>query len=825
MSGGFVDPATPAAGGSRVQEQEDAMPRADDEPEDTLRLVFLGACGLAGAQREAYLERACAGDAALRRRVETLLAAEEAAGDFLDAPLQTAPVRLDAGSQEQLASGLPERIGPFAIRRVIGIGGASLVYEAEQRSPQRLVALKVLRATLATPEARRRFLREGEVLGRLGHPNIAPVFEAGTHEDGGVQVPYLAMELVEGEPLTAFATARGLDERDRIELLLQACEAVEHAHQRGVIHRDLKPDNILVDAGGRVKVLDFGVARLIDREKASFHSGDGTLIGTPGYMSPEQLVGDPREVDTRSDVYALGTLLFELLAGTLPFGDETIAEAAARARGQDPPRLGQFDRSLRGDLETIAARALAPEKSRRYASVGEFASDLRRYLAGEAVLARRPTTRYQLAKLVRKHRALATGAAVFLAMLALLAAAASVLALQATRQRDAAVAARRESDAVSALLLDLFLGSPDVDQVSRIELLTRADRRLAESPPSDPRIEAKLREYIGHGYHKLTYVRRAEPHLKRAVEIRRELGAVDEDFVQSLVLLGMQRGVTGKPDEAAELFREALAHRRNLLGPDHIVTHPHHELRHFASIYTPEEPEVSHDREHRRRLAEMASVGGEPAPLPSGVRPLFSESFESETLGPAWALESEGVERWGRGPDPDRLHVVSIDPHDNHPRPRLRFLRALEAPIGDFRVQCRVAWDSAGTPLCMQDGGLMALGPARTTIAYASYTDGWNEASGGRSARIGNEDRRATYATTGHDTLPAQGEVLLTVERRGSEVRIWWNGEEILRGRSDLPLSEICLTTSFANHTDAHGRSVYGGVCFDDLRVWKLEED
>ena len=348
------------------------------------------------------------------------------------------------------------------------------VYLAEQSQPRREVALKVIRADLASPRLLRRFEREAEVLGRLQHPGIAQVFEAGTAEVRGVAgggswtVPYIAMERVHGVPLTEHPLARA-PLRERVALLLQVCEAVHYAHQRGVIHRDLKPGNVLVDDAGRAHVLDFGIARLTDGDApggtvpggtmpgGTVATGLGEVLGSLPYMSPEQVTGDPLEVDVRIDVYALGVLLYELLAGRRPLllEGQTFPSAMRMILSEEPPRLASvapaaIAAAIRGDLETIVATALAKEKERRYASAQALADDLRRWSRDEPIAARPASAMYQLRKLARRNRALVGGTAV--AVLALVGgtAVSTWQAVRATRAERVAMAERTAAVAAGA---------------------------------------------------------------------------------------------------------------------------------------------------------------------------------------------------------------------------------------------------------------------------------------------------------------------------------------------------------------------------------------
>jgi WD40 repeat protein len=386
-----------------------------------VQTLFNRAADLPGEERRAFLDAACQGDAALRAEVEALLAfdagpkTEADEVSFLKSPLVRPPeesTNVAARPAAPAAPALPPSIGRYRILRTLGEGGMGTVYEAEQQNPRRTVALKVIRPGLLSPPLLKRFTQEAQILGRLSHPGIASIYEAGLAEDGR---PFFALEFIRGVPLTEYARLQSLTLPARLELLARVADAVQHAHDKGVIHRDLKPGNILVDETGQPKVLDFGVARATDADLQTTTAGTeaGQLLGTLSYMSPEQVTGDPAALDRRSDVYALGVILFELLACRLPYHLEhlPLPEVARVIREEEPTRLGSTNPAFRGDVETIVAKALEKDPARRYQSAADLAADLRRWLAHEPILARPPSALYHLRKFARRHKALVGGVA------------------------------------------------------------------------------------------------------------------------------------------------------------------------------------------------------------------------------------------------------------------------------------------------------------------------------------------------------------------------------------------------------------------------------
>jgi eukaryotic-like serine/threonine-protein kinase len=549
-------------------------------------------------RRGAYLNRVCNGEAELRRRAEDLISAHDKAGSLFGAAI-------GARAQVILAGGSGMTIGRYRILRVLGEGGMGVVYEAEQDQPRRAVALKVIRPGFANRMTLRRFELEAQALGRLQHPGIARIYESGTSDTGlGVQ-PYFAMELIVGHPFLEFSRTQLHTLDERLELMAKVCDAVSHAHQRGIIHRDLKPGNILVDEAGQPKILDFGVARIIDSHAdsdtgASLQTDVGQLIGTLTYMSPEQVLADPAGIDTRSDIYSLGVILYELLAGRLPYdtGGRPIDEAVAAIRSVEPASLALIDPKCRGDVETIVRTALEKDKSRRYSSAAGLADDLRRYLKNEPIAARPASAIYQLQKLARRNRPVVLGAAAVLLALVAGVIVSTYLAMRARdaertalSERNAAIAQKQRADteqaaalAVTAFLRDDVLAqasanvqaspntAPDPDLKVRTAL-DRAAARIDARFQGQPIVEASVRQTIADTYLDLGLPDEARPQIEKTIELRRRtLGEHHSETLFAMERLAMVDKVQGKYQEAEQILTGALAERKRSLGNDNPST-------------------------------------------------------------------------------------------------------------------------------------------------------------------------------------------------------------------------------------------------------------
>lgn len=547
-----------------------------------LRSLFEAAGELPEAELEPFLARACAGDEGLLRELRGMLRAEPEgpAGPGSAGFLEPLPAGTPAAARAPRSG---TRVGAFRLGAVLAAGGMGTVYEAEQDDPRRKVALKILRRGLADPSALRRFRFEAELLAKLRHPGIAPVYEAGVHtaEDGS-EVPFLAMELVEGaRDVLTFARDEGLDQRARIELFLQVLAAAQHGHQQVVVHRDLKPHNILVDREGRARIIDFGIARavgqasgLADLEQPETQlTGQGEILGTLGYMSPEQFSGDSGAIDTRSDVYSLGVVLHELLCGRSPLdlAGRSLLEISRVVTLEPVPPPPE----LPSDLGWVLVKALAKEPEARYAAASEFAADLGRFLADEPVEAGAPSATYRLRKFVRRYRLPVAFAGLAAAALVVGTIAALVGLSRAKQaqvdladQRDVAVAeADRFESLFDVLSGMLFAVSPDQDgrQVRVADVLDRAATELAEL--ERPEVAGVMHQVLGQSYRNLGLRPEALEQLERSLELLAPL----EDTAPALLAevradLAAALLEVGRSEDALALVELGLSEARAALA-------------------------------------------------------------------------------------------------------------------------------------------------------------------------------------------------------------------------------------------------------------------
>jgi serine/threonine protein kinase/tetratricopeptide (TPR) repeat protein len=551
----------------------------------------------APGERAAYLQGACGDDVELRQQVEGLLHAHEHGGSFLDQPPAQVTIKTIAVTEAmlQLGEGEGDTIGRYKLLQKLGEGGFGSVYMAEQHEPvRRKVALKIIKLGMDTREMVARFEAERQALALMDHPNIAQVYDGGAAPNGR---PYFVMELIKGVPITDYCDAKNLSPDERIQLFSKVCQAAQHAHQKGIIHRDLKPRNVLVtecDGEAVPKVIDFGVAKAIGSpltEKTLFTRFE-QMIGTPVYMSPEQTGLGSLDLDTRTDIYSLGVLLYELLTGTTPLEREMFEHAAvdemrrmireteppkpstrlrdmgkkltevARTRSTDPAAL---TRLLHGDLDWVIMKSLEKDRKRRYGTANELADDLQRHLNHEPVVARPPSKIYLFQKFVRRNRFLVGGVSIVVLALVLGSALATWRFLEEKK-------ARLKAEQISQFLKDMLGGvAPSValgrDTTMLREILDKTARRIDKDLKNQPQVEAELAATLAEVYWELGDFANAEQLLQRTVQLlKKSFGDKNPAVAQALTDLGVVLRMQNKLPEAEKIHREILALRTKLFG-------------------------------------------------------------------------------------------------------------------------------------------------------------------------------------------------------------------------------------------------------------------
>ena len=599
-----------------------------EERWDQVRELFHHALDLSSADRGAFLQAACT-DAAIRAEVESLLGhadssllespAVEGVREAIEAVISDQPSGPNGGGTgflQSVSGGEGTVIGRYRLLEKIGEGGMGEVWRAEQREPiRRQVAFKLVKAGMNTREVIARFESERQALAVMDHPAINKVFDAGSTPGGA---PYFVMEYVDGAPITAFCDNHRLTIRERLELFVRVCEGVEHAHQKAIIHRDLKPSNILVtevDGQAAPKIIDFGVAKALAQKLGadSLFTRAGALVGTPEYMSPEQATSAGEDIDTRTDVYALGVILYELLAGERPIALQTIAfeeflrrlreqepeKPSARIRSHDQAALSEVARKRQaapaalakqmcGDLDSIALKALEKDRSRRYGSPSDLAADIGRYLRNERVLAVPPSAAYRARKFARRYRA---ALIVTAAMVLVLIAATAISIRQSIRANREAAAAQAVNDFLrNDLLAQASVNTqarPNVKPDPDLKVRTALDRAAARATGKfdrQPEVEADIRDTIGQTYMDLGLYPEARTQLQRALELdRRVFGVKNPKTLKIMSRLGYAAFLQGKYPEAEALEEQALEVQRHLLGADHPDTL--YSLSNLAVVY------------------------------------------------------------------------------------------------------------------------------------------------------------------------------------------------------------------------------------------------